>query len=51
MGDVNGSHNEAPTNSKLKLHDNIPPPPPKVVLSKSNVVVVVANYGAINSPG
>jgi hypothetical protein len=51
MDSVNGSRNETRTNSKLKLHDNIPPPPPpRVVLGKNNVVVVV-NYGAIDSLG
>lgn len=48
MHSANGSRNEAPTNFKLKLDNNIPPPP-KVAPGKNNVVVVVANYGAIDS--
>jgi hypothetical protein len=50
MGSVNESRNDVPTNSNLKLDDNIPPPP-RVALGKSNVVVFAANYGAIDSLG
>jgi hypothetical protein len=51
-GSANGSRNDAPGNSELKLGDNIPPPPPsRAVPGKNNVAAAVANSGAIDSLG
>jgi small GTP-binding protein len=50
-GSANGSLNDAPGNSELKLGDNIPPTPPRAVPGKNNVAAAVANSGAIDSLG